>query len=114
MKPFYQFIQTPIFSARLDAAGEPELLEEIESEISRNPQGGSLLRGGIRKIRIASSKRAEGKRGGFRVWYFYQETERVYLLFLIDKRRVPDLTPSQENVLIQELRRILSDAKGRK
>jgi hypothetical protein len=114
MKPLYQFIQTPVFSVRLDALGEPELLEEIEREISRNPLGGSLLRGGIRKIRVASGKRAEGKRGGFRIWYFYQEAEKVYLLFLIDKRRAPDLTPSQENLLIQELRRILSDVKGRK
>ena len=114
MKPLYQFIQTPIFSARLDDAGEPELLEEIETEILRNPLCGSLLKGGIRKIRIASGKRAEGKRGGFRIWYFYQEAERVYLLFLIDKRKAPDLTPGQESVLIQELRRILSGVKGRR
>jgi hypothetical protein len=112
--PLYQFIQTPVFSVRLDAVGEPELLGEIESEILRNPLGGSLLKGGIRKIRVASSERAEGKRGGFRVCYFYQEVERVYLLFLIDKRRAPDLTSSQEAVLIRELRLILNDVKGRK
>jgi hypothetical protein len=114
MKPLYQFIQTPMFAARLDAVGELELLEEIECEILRNPLGGSLLKGGIRKIRVASGKRAEGKRGGYRIWYFYQEAERVYLLFLIDKRRAPDLTPGQEKVLIQELRRILNDVKRSK
>lgn len=112
MKLFYQFIQTPIFSVRLDAVGEPELLEEIEAEILGNPKGGSLLRGGIRKIRIASTKRPEGKRGGFRVWYFYQEEERIYLLFLIDKRKAPDLTSGQEKLLIQTLKRILDEIKG--
>ena len=114
MKPLYQFIQTPVFSVRLDATKEPELLEEIETEIARNPLGGSLLRGGIRKVRIASSERAEGKRGGFRIWYFYQERERIYLLFLIDKRKAPDLTPDQEKMLIQGLKSLLDGLKGAK
>src|SRR5579859_6598418 len=112
MRPLYQFIQTPVFSSRLDAAKEPELLEEIETEIAKNPHGGSLLRGGIRKVRVASSKRAGGKRGGFRIWYFYQERESIYLLFLIDKRKAPDLTPGQEKMLAQGLKSILSDLKG--
>jgi hypothetical protein len=110
VKKFYRFIQTPIFSMRLDATGEAGLLENIEGEISKNPKGGTLLKGGIRKIRVASSVRPEGKSGGFRIWYFYHESDLVYLLFLIDKRQAPDLTPSQEKFIIQELRQVLEEA----
>jgi hypothetical protein len=106
---YYEFIQTPVFSARLDATGETELLGSIESEIARNPQGGSLLRGGIRKIRVASSGRAGGKSGGFRIWFFHQVDDRIYLIFLIDKRKAPNLTPAQEKLLIYELARILDE-----
>ncbi|HTA77469.1 MAG TPA: type II toxin-antitoxin system RelE/ParE family toxin [bacterium] len=109
MNPFYEFIQTPIFSARLDESKEPGLLEEIEVEIANNPHAGSLLGGGIRKVRIASTKRSEGKRGGYRIWYFYQTGESIYLLFLIDKRKAPDLMPDQEKLLIRELKLVLSE-----
>jgi hypothetical protein len=54
--------------------------------------------------------RPEGKSGGFRVWYFHHEPDSLYLLFLIDKRQAPDLTPSQERFIIQELRQVLEDA----
>jgi hypothetical protein len=46
-KKFFRFIQTPIFSMRLDATGESGLLENIEGEISKNPKGGTLLKGGV-------------------------------------------------------------------
>jgi hypothetical protein len=109
MHSSYEFKQTPIFSVRLDATKDLGLLEKIEAEISKNPTGGALLRGGIRKIRVAPSERATGKSGGYRVLYFYQMPDVIHLLFLIDKRKAPNLTPDQEEFLIQGLKRVLDD-----
>ena len=105
MKRIYQFIQTPIFSVLLDKAGEDGLLEAIEDEVIRNPMGGSLIKGGIRKIRVAPSDRPGGKRGGYRVWFFHHVPEDVYLLFLLDKREAGDLTSEQEKILALEFKK---------
>jgi hypothetical protein len=100
----YRFIQTPFFSEDIDETGELDLLEAVEAEITRNPEGGSLLKGGIRKIRVASTKRPEGKSGGYRVWFYHHKPDDIFLLFLLDKREAADLTPEQEKHLAQVLK----------
>lgn len=107
MKRFYQFIQTPIFSKLLDEAGEEGLLEAIEEEVIRNPQGRDPLKGGIRKTRVAPSSRGTGKRYGYRIWFFHDVPDDMYLLFLLDKREAGDLTPEQEKVLLIEVKKAL-------
>jgi hypothetical protein len=58
------FIQTSIFSKRLDEQGVPNLLELIEEEILDTPQAGDVVpgSGGVRKLRVADSSR------GFKSW----------------------------------------------
>lgn len=107
MKKYYQFIQTPIFSKLLDECREDGLLEVIEEEIIRNPKGRDPIKGGISKTRVAPSARQGGKRYGYRVWYFHDVPNDMYLLFLLDKRYAGDLTPEQEKVLAQELKKAL-------
>ena len=93
------FVQTPVFSILLDETGEIGLLDAIEEEITKNPEGGALLKGGVRKIRVASTKRPEGKSGGYRVWFYHRKPSNVLLLFLLDKREAEDLTRAQELIL---------------
>jgi hypothetical protein len=107
MKKYYQFIQTPIFSKLLDATGEDGLLEAIEDEVIRNPKGRDPIKGGIRKTRVAPTERGTGKRYGFRLWFFHDAPNDMYLLFLLDKREAGDLTPEQEKILLQEVKRAL-------
>ncbi len=95
----YCFIQTPVFSMLLDETGETGLLDAIEEEIAKNPEGGALLKGGVRKIRVASTKRPEGKSGGYRVWFYHHKPSNVLLMFLLDKREAEDLTRAQELIL---------------
>jgi hypothetical protein len=53
------FIQTPIFSKRLDERGGDPLLRAIEDELLRNPDAGDLVRGagGVRKLRVGDPER---------------------------------------------------------
>lgn len=83
----------------------------IEESINHNPNGGTRLGGGIHKLRVASTKRPEGKSGDYRVWYFFDEPDDIYLFFIIDKRKAPDLTVEQEKILVQDLRQALGKGK---
>ncbi len=111
LKRLYKFIQTPLFSQLLDKTGEEGFLEAIEEEIIRNPEGGSLIKGGMRKLRVAPTQRASGKSGGYRVWFYHDVPADVYLLFLLDKRVAGDLTPQQEKILAVELKKALGKDK---
>ncbi len=107
----HHFIQSPIYSRLIDAIREEGLQTAIEEAINNNPNGGKLLGRGIHKLRVASTKRPEGKSGGYRVWYFFDEPDDIYLFFIIDKRKAPDLTVEQEKILVQDLRQALGKGK---
>jgi hypothetical protein len=107
----HHFIQSPIYSKLIDSIREAGLQLAIEEAINNNPNGGARLGGGIHKLRVSSTKRPEGKSGGYRVWYFYDEPDDIYLFFIIDKRKAPDLTVEQERILVQDLRQALGKGK---
>ncbi len=107
----HHFIQSPIYSRLIDSILEEGLQLAIEETINNNPNGGTRLGGGIHKLRVASTKRPEGKSGGYRVWYFFDEPDDIYLFFIIDKRKALDLTVEQERILIQDLRQALGKGK---
>lgn len=109
----HHFIQSPIYSRLIDAIREEGLQLAIEEAINNNPNAGTRLGGGIHKLRVASTKRPEGKSGGYRVWYFYDEPDDIYLFFIIDKRKAPDLTVEQERILVRDLRHALGKEKKR-
>lgn len=108
----YHFIQTPIFSSRLDATRDEGLQEAVEAEIAERPLGRAHIGGGIRKTRVASTKRTEGKSGGYRIWFLHHIPDDIYLLFLLDKHDAPDLTKEQEKMLVKEAKRMLKEAGG--
>jgi hypothetical protein len=75
----HHFIQSPIYPKLIDAVREEGLQVAIEEAINNNPKGGKLLGGGIHKLRVTSTKRPEGKRGGYGVWCFFDEPNDIYL-----------------------------------
>jgi hypothetical protein len=104
----YEFVQLPAFSKQLDLSEDPELLATIEDELKKNPEAGALLKGGIRKLRVPAPARAGGKRGGFRVWhYFYAVGDKIFLLYLLDKREAQNISKGQEELLVSALRNAL-------
>jgi hypothetical protein len=104
----YEFVEFQAFTRQLINSGDPALLDKIQDELQNNPEAGSLLKGGIRKVRVSAPSRSGGKRGGYRVWYyFYRKGETFLLLFLLDKKYADNITPQQEEVLVLVLKEAL-------
>jgi len=86
------------FPATARAANVTEAVrEEITDFLARNPESGVVIpgTGGIRKLRWAG--RGKGKRGGYRIiYYFYNETAPICLLAMYAKNVRGDLTPDEK------------------
>ncbi len=100
---FFHFIQVSIYSRVMDGFKKEDLQRAVEEEIIKNPDGGDPLKGGIHKIRVKSTRRPEGKSGGYRVWYFLDGAEDVYLFYALDKHDAENLTDAQGKVLVKML-----------
>ena len=103
-----EFVEFPSFTRRLEQYGDPELLKAIQDELHKNPEAGDLLKGGIRKARVHSPAREEGKRGGYRVWYYFLRIqETIFLLYLLDKREAANISKQQLDQLAQAMKEAL-------
>ncbi len=94
------FVETPVFSSELYRLLKDEEYRALQSALVLRPEQGTLVpgSGGLRKIRW--SLRSKGKRGGLRIIYYWaQEQELIYLLFLYPKNEQEDLSPSQLKLL---------------
>lgn len=110
------FIHLVPFERRWRAYG---LLDEdlrlLQLFLLLNPAAGDVIQGtnGIRKVRWAEG--GKGKRGGLRVFFIdFPAYERTYLITLIRKADVDDLTISERQILatmVLELRRVLRHIK---
>ena len=67
--------------------------------------------GGFRKVRFARSSRREGKSGATRVvYYFVDQRDRIYLLFVYAKGVKDNLTRAEQNEL-RKLAKALEEEK---
>jgi hypothetical protein len=94
-------VETPSYLSAAKACGmtDAEMKAAVDM-IAANPTAGDLIvgSGGCRKVRIAGKGR--GKSGGYRViTYFYNETAPVFLLWVLSKGSVANLTKEQVNNL---------------
>ena len=97
-----EFIETAIFTKRIEAHLSDEALRQLQIELVLEPEKGSLIRGGsgLRKIRVVDKNRGKGKRGGLRVIYYLQQCEETaYLVFVYSKNESEDLTPKEIKIL---------------
>jgi hypothetical protein len=70
--------------------------------IAHHPEAGNVMpgTGGVRKLRWGVSGR--GKRGGVRaIYYFYNETQPIFLITVFAKNEKADLTQAQKNAMRQ-------------
>lgn len=102
-------VELPTFLSR----AEPPILSQEEKDelieyLSRNPEKGDEIRdtGGLRKLRWAG--KGKGKRGGLRViYYFYNDTAPVFLLYVYGKGEQEDLSSQQK----KQLTKLAADLK---
>ncbi len=72
----------------------------LQTLLVNRPDAGSIIKGssGLRKIRWKAKQ--SGKRGGFRVIYYWAVSEdKILMLFIYPKTKQSDLSPAQIEVL---------------
>lgn len=85
----------------------PHIMDDLRPllgklEAGENP--GDAVRGFSRcvyKVRVPSSDQCKGKRGGFRVVYYLESEDQVYLLTMYDKSRQGNIQKKEINSLIR-------------
>jgi hypothetical protein len=100
-----RFIETPIFTRAIVALLDDEQYQSLQLALLQRPQRGAVIRGsgGLRKVRWPLP--GQGKRGGLRVIYFWDEaSETIYMLFAYPKNEQEDLTAQQLRVLSRLVR----------
>jgi hypothetical protein len=103
-----EFVETSTFTKHVVKTLGEEGNRELQSELLKNPQQGSLIKGtgGARKVRC--SAKGKGKSGGSRAIYFHSEPEsKCYMLIAFSKSKKSSLTGSQKNALRKTIKRNL-------
>jgi hypothetical protein len=100
------FIETSVFTRQALTVLTDDELRKLQVVLAREPESGSVIRGGggLRKIRWAIE--GQGKRGGVRIIYYWaKQRDQLFLLLIYAKSEQADLTPEQ----IKKLRKILEE-----
>ena len=105
---FNIFVESSLFAKYRAGYLTDEEYRKFQNDLMINPLRGNLLEGsgGLRKVRVAG--KGKGKRGAYRVIYYYLDNQaRFYLLTIYSKNEVADLTPAETKLLkefVQEWR----------
>ena len=90
-------VETSAFARRAEKLLTTEEHEELLYYLALHPQSGDEIpgTGGVRKVRFAA--RGKGKSGGVRViYYFFDEENPLYAIFLYGKNEQANLSPEQK------------------
>jgi len=99
------FIETPVFTRAVVELLDDDEYHRMQLALLFRPHLGRTIRGsaGLRKLRWAVE--GQGKRGGLRVIYFWDElTETFYMLYVYPKSEREDLSAKQLQVLSRLVR----------
>lgn len=113
--PLLTVVETSAFVRRAEKLLSPEEHEELLFFLALHPQSGAEIpgTGGVRKVRYAA--RGKGKSGGVRVvYYFFDEENPLYAIFLFGKNEQADLTPDQKREVASLAATLKAAAKVRR
>ena len=100
------FIETRIFTKKLDEHLTDDEYSDLQAYMIENPDAGDLIpaTGGLRKLRWSSANK--GKRSGIRVIYYWKTAEHhIYLMTLYAKNEITDLSAEEKKLLKQMVER---------
>ena len=95
-----RFVETPIFTKEVRSLLSDDDYRTLQTVLMLRPEQGEIIRGtgGLRKIRWGG--KGHGKRGGYRLIYYWDnQTDTFYILFIYPKNRQEDLTAKQRKLL---------------
>jgi hypothetical protein len=113
--PMLTVVETSAFARRAEKLLSTEEHEELLFFLALHPQSGDEIpgTGGVRKVRFAA--RGKGKSGGVRViYYFFDEVNPLYAIFLYGKNEQANLTPEQKREVAGFAATIKAAAKVRR
>jgi hypothetical protein len=96
------FVELPAFARYRSGYLTDAQFSGLQALLMANPGAGDVIpdSGGLRKLRLADSRRRKGKRGGLRIVYFWWPAGSQFWLFTIyGKDEVEDLTSAQRRIL---------------
>jgi len=103
-EPLLHFIETQIFTKRVDKLASMEVLFDLQNDWLDNPKRGVVIgaTNGARKARVGERRQNRGRSGGFRYIYLYLEKVGiVYLMFIFAKNEQENLTDTQKKELAE-------------
>ena len=113
--PMLTVVETSAFVRRAQKLLSTEEHEDLLFFLALHPQSGDEIpgTGGVRKVRYAA--RGKGKSGGVRViYYFFDEENPLYAIFLYGKNEQANLTPAQKQVVAALAATLKATAKVRR
>jgi hypothetical protein len=108
-------VEISAFARRAEKLLSIEEHEELLFSLALHPESGDEIpgTGGVRKVRFAA--RGKGKSGGVRViYYFFDEENPLYAIFLYGKNEQANLTPEQKREVAAFAAVIKASAKVRR
>lgn len=105
--------ETDYFFAKASKLLTAEEYEDLIVLLATDPQAGDIIQGtgGIRKVRLA--RRGGGKRGGYRVIYFYYDANHpILLLDVFAKNQQANLTSAQIKQLAGLVKQLKHELKS--
>jgi hypothetical protein len=93
-------VETSAFARRAEKLLSIEEHEDLLFYLALHPESGDEIpgTGGVRKVRYAA--KGKGKSGGVRViYYFFDEENPLYAIFLYGKNEQANLTPEQKKAV---------------
>ena len=112
MDDLLHFVESPIFTKRIDRLASVDVLVALQNELLEDPMLGDLMPGcgGARKARIGDKSQRRGKSGAFRYVYVYIEIAgTIYLITFYGKNEKANLSKAEQNEvasLVKELKRV--------
>jgi mRNA-degrading endonuclease RelE of RelBE toxin-antitoxin system len=102
----YSFVETKLFTQLVIDCLSDEEYRQVQLEIIRNPELGSVIRGsgGVRKLRWRAPGR--GKRGGYRIIYFVRRPKGVIWMLTIYPKNLRDSIPGH---VLRRIRQEIED-----
>jgi mRNA-degrading endonuclease RelE of RelBE toxin-antitoxin system len=98
-----RFVETHVFTELVCKSVDDEAYRALQIALLLRPEQGAVIRGsgGLRKVRWGTQ--GGGKRGGFRViYYWHKASSTVYMLYR--KNEQGDLTAAQTRTLARVVR----------
>ena len=100
-------VELPEFQKRAKAVMSDKELSAAISFIAANPEAGTSLGGGLRKVRIP--REGQGKSGGFRTIYVFGGTHMpIFLVTVFAKNEKANLSKSETAAAVELSKRIIA------